>query len=145
MTVYETLSLVHEIGSRLDVQWGFFISIHLALLGGIIYVDRPLSHVEKAVAIAVYAGFALVNYFLSINQSRQLYAAYRQLEEMAATAGDSAPILLQFYGEASFTAAWDGYEMTTIAAHLVMGLVVIVSVLADTAKAKNGGSKGSGL
>ncbi len=56
MTPYELLDLALSLSNRIDTHWALFISVHLALIGGIIYVDRPLSKREKALiglAVAV--------------------------------------------------------------------------------------------
>jgi len=134
MTEYETIDLLHKIGERLDVQWGFFVSIHMALLGGIIYVDRPLSLIEKIVALFVYLGFAALNYTISMSQSHQLLGAYKQLEAMAAAAGESVQPLLAYYGARQSSASWESYENITLTAHIVMAIVVIVSVIYDKPK-----------
>jgi len=61
MSAYESLDLYFSIANRIDLQWGLFITVHLALFGGIIYVDRPLRTLEKVGAILLYTGFATVN------------------------------------------------------------------------------------
>jgi hypothetical protein len=38
MTAYELFDIALGISNRIDVQWGLFITIHLAIFGGIIYV-----------------------------------------------------------------------------------------------------------
>jgi len=68
MSAYETLDLYFSIANRIDLQWGLFITVHLALFGGIIYVDRPLRTPEKSGAIILYIGFATVNYFVMSSQ-----------------------------------------------------------------------------
>ena len=47
MTPYELLDLALSLSNRIDTHWTLFISVHLALIGGIIYVDRPLAKNEK--------------------------------------------------------------------------------------------------
>ena len=61
MNAYELLELANNVNNRIDVQLGLFITIHLALFGGIIYVDRPLRTVEKLFGILIYTGFAILN------------------------------------------------------------------------------------
>ena len=63
MTPYELLDLALSLSNRIDTHWTLFISVHLALIGGIIYVDRPLFRNEKIAAIIIYTGFALFNFF----------------------------------------------------------------------------------
>jgi hypothetical protein len=37
MTPYELLDLALSLSNRIDTHWTLFISVHLALIGGIIY------------------------------------------------------------------------------------------------------------
>jgi len=48
---HRLIDIALGISNRLDIQWGLFIAISLALFGSIIYIDRPLRHVEKTTAI----------------------------------------------------------------------------------------------
>ena len=79
MTLYQLLDLSLSLSNRIDTHWALFISVHLALVGGIIYVDRPLLAKEKIVAILVYSGFALLNYLLMRNQTYFLGSIYQQI------------------------------------------------------------------
>ena len=76
MTAYELLELANTVNNRVDAQFALFISVHLAIFGGIIYVDRPLKRTEKLSGIAIYIGFALINYLMMIQQSTLLNALY---------------------------------------------------------------------
>ena len=69
MTPYELFDLMVSIANRLDIQWGLFITVHVAIFGGIIYVDRPLTRSEKVGALMVYTGFAVINYLITRNLS----------------------------------------------------------------------------
>ena len=76
MTAYELLELANNVNNRIDVQLGLFITIHLAIFGGIIYVDRPLRLLEKFFAISAYTGFAFLNFFMMKNQLSYVYTLY---------------------------------------------------------------------
>ena len=56
MSPHELFDLSISIGNRLDIQWGLFITVHMAIFGGIIYVDRPLTRLEKVGALFIYTG-----------------------------------------------------------------------------------------
>ena len=79
MTLYELINLIQNIGFRIDAQWGFFLTVHMALFGGIIYVDRPLRKTEKIVAIGLYSGFAVVNYLMLSNQLDLMATIYNEI------------------------------------------------------------------
>jgi len=79
MTPYELLDLALSLSNRIDTHWTLFISVHLALIGGIIYVDRPLFKKEKVAALLIYSGFAFINYMMMRNQALFLDSIYQQL------------------------------------------------------------------
>jgi len=78
MTPYEVIDVTLGIAGRIEVQWGLFITVHLALFAGIIYVDRPLRIPEKWGAMILYTGFAVVNYRVLAKQVGMLEGAYRE-------------------------------------------------------------------
>ncbi len=82
MTPYELLDLALSLSNRIDTHWALFISVHLALIGGIIYVDRPLSKREKLGALAVYSGFALINFYMMKAQATFLGSIYQQISNI---------------------------------------------------------------
>ncbi len=79
MSSYELLDLVMSLSTRIDTHWTLFISVHLALIGGLIYVDRPLSKNEKLPAIFIYTGFAVINYLMMRGQIQFLASVLEQI------------------------------------------------------------------
>lgn len=73
------IELSQGIGYRIDAQWGFFLTVHMALFGGIVYVDRPLRKMEKIVAIRLCTGFAAVNYLMLSNQLDLLQTIHTEI------------------------------------------------------------------
>ena len=100
------------LGSRLDTHWSLFITVHLALIGGIIDVDRPLTKNEKIGTVFIYAGSALVNYFVMNNQ------ALKHVIRLAEN---------QYSGK---------MRLFVLLTHLVMFLMVLLSILYDKPKQK---------
>ena len=86
MTLYELFDLATSTANRADIQWGLFITIHMAIFGGIIYVDRPLQRAEKAALLTVYFGFAAINFLMTRSQ---LHFVYLVNQEIARFATDS--------------------------------------------------------
>lgn len=78
MTPYEVIDVALSIAGRIEMQWGLFITVHLALFAGIIYVDRPLRIPEKWGAMILYGGFAAVNYGVLATQVGMLEGAYAE-------------------------------------------------------------------
>lgn len=134
MTPYELIDIAQSVASRIDVQWGFFLTIHMALLGGIIYVDRPLSPVEKAFAVVLYTIFALMNFRVLRLQQTLLESAYQDIVALKNEACCASSQLFNFY--AGEVASGFGHRVLTIAVglHLLAFTVVVLSVLTDSAR-----------
>lgn len=131
MTPYELLDLALSLSTRIDTHWALFISVHLALIGGLIYVDRPLSKREKAGAIAVYSGFALINYYMMIAQATFLASVYQQIEQIK----DQPCCQDNFVvGHIVGLNAQNSEQMlvnSIIMVHLVMLVVILLTIIFD--------------
>ncbi len=86
MTPYELFDLSISIGNRLDIQWGLFITVHMAIFGGIVYVDRPLTFSEKVGALIIYTGFAVINYLITRNLFEFFHSANQDIARYATDA-----------------------------------------------------------
>ena len=83
MSPYELLDLALSLNNRIDNHWTLFITVHLALIGGLIYVDRPLLKNEKLAAVIIYTGFAVINFLMMLHQEQFLGSVYLQLFEIS--------------------------------------------------------------
>ena len=135
MTLFELVLISQDIAARVDVQWGFFITVHMALFGGIVYVDRPLKVPEKWVAMILYLGFSLVNYTQLHNQVAMLALSYADILAMAENHPDLG--FLDHY-EMIFSGRIYRHVNSIIAGvHVVMGIIVLCSIVYDV---KEGGT-----
>lgn len=136
MNIYQLMDVAISLSNRLDTHWTLFITVHLALIGGIIYVDRPLQKSEKIAAILVYSGFAVINYLMMLNQTNFLNSIYVDIVAFKADpcCQDSATMkhLVRMTELGSFkTTIW---SIATI--HLAMYVLVVMSILNDKARIK---------
>lgn len=83
MSIYELFDLAVAVSGRLDLQLSLFVTIHLALFGGIIYVDRPLMRSEKLGVIAIYSMFASLSFAMMSHQSNLVSALYEDIARLA--------------------------------------------------------------
>ena len=134
MSAYELLQIAVSLSNRLDTHWTLFITVHLALIGGIIYVDRPLFKSEKVVAILIYTGFALINYLMMNNQVTFLNNVYQDIIAMSDQAccqnSNTIAYLSKMTAFGSLKSAF--WSIATI--HAVMYLIVVASILNDKAR-----------
>jgi hypothetical protein len=128
MTLYELIDLSQNIGNRVDAQWGFFLTVHMALFGGIIYVDRPLRKAEKFVAIILYTGFALVNYFVLPNQLAMQQVIHNEISQLFGT--DSSG-LAAYFTERARGSVFEATHFYSKVVHVVMWVIVALSVIYD--------------
>jgi hypothetical protein len=98
MNAAELVELALDIGDRVDMQWGLFVTVHMALLGAIVYMDQPLHAIEKVVAFLVYVGFSAINLSQMQNQLSLLDAAYTDIHNLA-TSGFNAELVLRMSAE----------------------------------------------
>ena len=136
MSPYELLDLALAAQNRLDAQWALFITVHLALLGAIIYVDRPLRGLEKAGAILFYLGFAFINFrtMNAINETvNHLYL------DIFALRNDPCCSHLAVVQRVVAEVGMNRIERSAgllIAVHVLMAAIVVLSVLFDKALSK---------
>lgn len=134
MSLYDLIGVAQSVGARIDVQWGFFLTIHMALLGGIIYVDRPLSRIEKSIAIVIYLVFAVFNYRVMRLQHALLEAAYTDIVALRDDACCIDSSLMDFYVAEIESGFPERLFWVTGGLHLLAIAVVLVSIIADRAK-----------
>jgi hypothetical protein len=135
MSAYELIDIAQSIASRIDVQWGFFLTIHLALLGGIIYVDRPLSATEKTFAVGLYSVFAVMNFRILRMQQSLLEAAYQDIVVLKDDVCCASSELIDFYVSEVSSGFGDRITYIAIGLHLLAFAVVVLSILTDRARA----------
>ena len=128
MDLYNLIELTQNIGFRIDAQWGFFLTVHMALFGGIIYVDRPLRKTEKIVAIALYSGFATVNYLMLSNQLDLLSTMYN---EISINFQEEQSSLVQYFVERNNAGWFDKANFYSMTVHIVMMVIVTLTVIFD--------------
>lgn len=134
MDFFELVNVAQSVAARIDVQWGFFLTIHMALLGGIIYVDRPLSVVEKTVAIIIYLVFATLNFRMIRLQQLLLEKAYADIVALKDSACCAASNLMDFYVAEVNGGFADRVYTVTAGLHALAVAVVLLSIVADRAK-----------
>ena len=131
MTPYELFDLMVSIGNRLDVQWGLFITIHMAIFGGIIYVDRPLTRSEKVGALVIYAGFAVTNYLVTMNLFEYFHAANQDIARSSSDACCRDSLLVK---QVVARVEGLGYVVTRnvlLVSHFVMAGLVALAIIFD--------------
>jgi hypothetical protein len=141
MTPYELLDLALSLSNRIDNHWTLFISVHLALIGGIVYVDRPLFRNEKIAAIIIYSGFALVNFYMMKNQALFLGSIYQQVFQMKdqACCLDNR-VIAYVVGLHEWNSS--AKTLTSImVTHIVMYIILMLSIFYDRALPKNKNNK----
>lgn len=129
MTLFELLAISQDIASRIDVQWGFFITVHMALFGGIVYVDRPLKVPEKWVAMFLYLGFSLVNYTQLHNLVSMLSMSYMDIIAMAENHPDLS--FLDQFKRFGPNSAYRHVGLIVACVHVVMAIIVLCSIVFD--------------
>ncbi|MCF6292609.1 MAG: hypothetical protein L3J04_04355 [Robiginitomaculum sp.] len=67
MDLYHILDLISSQRELTASAWNMFISVHIAILGGLFIIGRRISVPERIVAVIVYVGFLYVNFRAQID------------------------------------------------------------------------------
>lgn len=131
MTPYELFDLSISIGNRLDIQWGLFITVHMAIFGAIIYVDRPLTRSEKVGALFIYTGFAVINYLVTANLFGYFHSANQDIARYATDACCLENSLVKQVVARVEGPGYGVFKYVLLLSHLAMAVLVMVSVIFD--------------
>ena len=137
MSPYELLDLVLSLSDRLDTHWTLFISVHMAIIGGIIYVDRPLSRKEKVGGSLVYTGYLAINYLVMEKQLGFLSSIYERLRAMKDDACCIDNPIIEYVlitSDGKFSIS--NIYMVSIV-HVLMFIIIILLIFYDEASQKN--------
>ena len=134
MDIYQLMEIAVSLSNRLDTHWTLFITVHLALIGGIIYVDRPLQKFEKIAAILVYSGFALINYLMMLNQINFLNSLYMDIVTFATDPCCKDSQSVAYISRMQDFGGFKSTNWVVAAIHIAMYVLVIVSILNDKAR-----------
>ena len=133
MDAYELIDLAINVGSRLDVKMSIFITVHLAIFGGIIYVDRPLRTTEKIVSLIVYTVFAVMNYNGVNNQLIMLLNLSTEIAKYVDDPCCRSNTVILYMTEKLREGQFDSYQRILIGSHVFMYIIVFLSVIFDKA------------
>jgi len=131
MTPAEAVNILILIGNRIDIQWGMFITVHLALFGGLLYIDRPLQRMEKLAVLSIYTGFAVVNFLVMKNQIVLMDYTYKDIVDFSRDACCLSNNLIQGIAGEAVLGKSTASVTTLIITHGLMYLLVTISILFD--------------
>lgn len=131
MSEYQILELILSVSTKQDALWAIFFSVHMALFGGIIYVDRPLKGPEKIFAITAYLVFAVMN-FVALRAGQRIISALRtDLVNLHAGQQNPSETMALFESTGRFAGA---LEPVTVGIHILAVMLVIGAILFDQAR-----------
>jgi lysylphosphatidylglycerol synthetase-like protein (DUF2156 family) len=136
MNVSDLLELALSLNGRLDNHWTLFVSIHMALLGAVIYIDRPLRRNEKLVAVLIYTGFALINYIMMKSAVVFLDSFYLDIlalkNEACCINSNVVQHVVNLYEQESMSRTL----MSIVVVHFMMFVLTVIMIIKDKARTK---------
>ncbi|MEM7026983.1 MAG: hypothetical protein AAF410_02025 [Pseudomonadota bacterium] len=131
MTAYELVDLATSIGGRLDLQISLFVTIHLALFGGIFYLDRSLNRTEQIFTLLVYSIFAALSYYMMLHQAAMISAIYNDaVKYLSDDCCSASEVLARMARE--LEAGRNTYmRVVIISIHAFLYLAVVMTILFD--------------
>ena len=141
MSPYELLDVAFMVATRVDVQWSIYITVHLTIFGGLIYMDRPLRFTEKCTGLLTYFGFAILSFRILRTQLLILEQAYLEIAKYTQNVCCSENgIILQIS-----TLVADGRFKSNFIflnySHIIMALLVVLAIFFAHAHNNNSSSK----
>ena len=133
MDALQLIELATGFGNRLDVQVGIFITVHLAIFGGIIYVDRPLRTSEKIASIFIYTIFAFLNFRMMQSQLNLLFNAYIEIAKYSNEPCCSSNEIILYMSEELNAGKFKFRFLMLNTGHILMYFMVLLSILFDKA------------
>lgn len=88
MTQYEILDLIASQRNMTAQAWTMFITVNIAVLGGMFFLQKRVNVIEKLIAIVVYGAFLFVNYRAQVDNytyTSNLISAALELEAQGGT------------------------------------------------------------
>ena len=131
MSAYELFDIATATANRADLQWGLFITIHMALFGGIVYVDRPLRRLEKAATLIIYFGFAVINYLMTKNLLEFINLTHREIAKLADDPCCTDNLLIEHSLARAEGPAFEIGVNVLFVSHTVMAILVVLAVVFD--------------
>lgn len=126
MTLAELVALSTDIHSQLYEHWSMFISLHLALLGGLIAFDIEVKTSFKFGFLLFYMIFAAINLGISLNLLNQVAAITQDIQAL----GHQDPSHLEAY----LLRDLDYSKPVLVITHLITGLMVLASMFIPSKK-----------
>jgi hypothetical protein len=144
-TPYELVDLATSVDSRMDIQISIFITVHLAIYGGIIYVDRPLLIQEKIGSLIIYTIFAILNFHIMQNQLDLFVSISMEIAKLASGDCCSDNELVQMMTTDYENGRHRINAVMMWVVHLAFYFLVVVSVIPDRALSKKTFTAAKGL
>jgi len=129
MTLFELLSLSAELHNQLYERWGVFISLHVALLGGLFAFDLNIKTSFKAFFLLFYSLFSCMNLVASVNLLNQISALINDLN----TLNELHPLQSQLALYLQQTNL-PYFEPLFVVVHLIIGLIVLLGIFFPSKK-----------
>jgi hypothetical protein len=97
MSLYEYLDILAQGYERIDFLWNIFIAVHLAIIGGIILINRRIGLTERSIATIGYLSFLAVNYN-SVKDGYEYQALLlNEIAKLGGTPGRSGSDLMAYF------------------------------------------------
>ncbi len=134
MTAYELIDVSLSIANRIDMQWALFVTVHLALFGGVIYVDRPLRLTEKLAALFIYVGFAGLNYLVMMQQLTLLEHVYVEVSKLQQDVCCIDNVIILKMTNELKEGRFSSSSLFLQATHILMFILVLLAIVYDSAR-----------
>ncbi|MEL7481197.1 MAG: hypothetical protein AAGJ29_06530 [Pseudomonadota bacterium] len=78
LSSYEVLDLVASQRGLIAQAWNMFITVHITVIGGLFFVNRRITGLERSIAYIIYSGFLFMNFRAQVDNYTYLKALIAQ-------------------------------------------------------------------
>ncbi len=123
MTLAELITLSTDIHTQLYEHWFIFISLHLALLGGLFAFDIEVKTSFKWGFLLFYGLFAGINLLISINLVNQIDMILLDIQAL-----DAQEVVNSHLGAYLLRNDLGYSKPVLVVSHIIMGLMVLAGI-----------------
>ena len=121
---------------RLDSSWLLFLTINATIVGGVIFIERTFSVLERSIAIFIYLIVSGMSYIATTNAMNLLGGIYTDLEKFDFLPTEPGYDLIHQIGEIHSNFLWNRPELMTLfyvgGAILSIGAIILDEKLTRT-------------
>ena len=131
MQAYELADLAINTQVRLDTSWALFLSINSSIIGGVVFIERKFSLLEKAAVALIYSVLILLNYTVTHNSFLMLKSVYADLIKFDYTPNQPGYEVISHYSYVMTESAFWSHPGLIPNVYIGAAIIIMLAVIFD--------------